>query len=361
MAEGRELANLTSGEVQLLFRIFEKLCGTIDQDSVRKGIGEDLLRLLKSDFLASFIWNQNESIFDRFVGLNVDNANIDRYLNYWQFHDPIESRLRERACSRVPRGTHMVAELISQKDLEKTEFFNEFLMRDNHHHGLNVHAYDGMNDIGDLRIWRTKARPEFTLHEVSLVDTILPYFRNALRNARILAEATSVGDFWQQLVENSAVGVFLFDSESRLIWQNQQACKIEEELTPYNKVHFRGLLDSIAVKKRLPTQHPSFSLSILQTISPIDSRPVSAVFASRADMRRIDADALKNKHLLTSREAEVCVLVCKGLTTREIGAVLKMSSNTVKTHLKRIFERMDVTTRSELVYRLLSEFLIASF
>ncbi len=50
---------------------------------------------------------------------------------------------------------------------------------------------------------------------------------------------------------------------------------------------------------------------------------------------------------LTPREIAVLELVAKGLSNREIGAVLRTSAGTVKTHLKRIFVKMGVTDRTE--------------
>jgi len=45
------LQSLSGGEVKLLFGIIEKLSASHDQDALRKDIANDLLRLLKSDFI----------------------------------------------------------------------------------------------------------------------------------------------------------------------------------------------------------------------------------------------------------------------------------------------------------------------
>jgi DNA-binding NarL/FixJ family response regulator len=49
---------------------------------------------------------------------------------------------------------------------------------------------------------------------------------------------------------------------------------------------------------------------------------------------------------LTRREREVLELVAQGLTNKEIAAALFITINTVKRHLKAIFEKLDVHTRS---------------
>ena len=57
------LQNLTAREVLLLFTIIEKLSQSQDQNALRISIADDLLCLLHSDFMASFIWNEEWQFF----------------------------------------------------------------------------------------------------------------------------------------------------------------------------------------------------------------------------------------------------------------------------------------------------------
>lgn len=50
---------------------------------------------------------------------------------------------------------------------------------------------------------------------------------------------------------------------------------------------------------------------------------------------------------LTARELEVLELASKGLTNREIAAVLRCSETTAKWHLKNIMKKLEVTDRTE--------------
>jgi two-component system, NarL family, response regulator len=50
---------------------------------------------------------------------------------------------------------------------------------------------------------------------------------------------------------------------------------------------------------------------------------------------------------LSTRELAVLELVARGLTNREIQTALSMAEGTVKNHLKRIFEKLEVTDRTE--------------
>lgn len=52
---------------------------------------------------------------------------------------------------------------------------------------------------------------------------------------------------------------------------------------------------------------------------------------------------------LTRREDEILELLGKGLTNRELGEVLGVSEDTVKTHLKSLFRKLHVSDRAEAV------------
>ena len=162
---------------QLLF-VTECLSHGLESAEIRSTLGEALLTLLDADYYASYVWNSIDRKFGEGVSLNMDERKLDEYENYYQFHDPITHKLQKRK-----RATH-VNEVINQKDLEKTEFYNDFLCHDGLHWGVNLYAFDGANNIGDIRIWRNKRRETFDSSSIKLLQMIHPHFTNSLRNMR---------------------------------------------------------------------------------------------------------------------------------------------------------------------------------
>ena len=55
------------------------------------------------------------------------------------------------------------------------------------------------------------------------------------------------------------------------------------------------------------------------------------------------------ENLLTSREEQVVALVADGLSNRNVAAELGLSEHTVKKYLFRIFEKLGISSRVELV------------
>ena len=60
-------------------------------------------------------------------------------------------------------------------------------------------------------------------------------------------------------------------------------------------------------------------------------------------------EARKSERGLTGREKEILVLVSKGCSNAEIGDILHLSPNTVKNHLKNLFEALGAADRAEAV------------
>jgi DNA-binding NarL/FixJ family response regulator len=57
----------------------------------------------------------------------------------------------------------------------------------------------------------------------------------------------------------------------------------------------------------------------------------------------------RGEKLLTAREEEVVALVAEGMGNREIAQAMKLSEHTIKKHLFRIFDKLGISTRVELV------------
>ncbi len=63
------------------------------------------------------------------------------------------------------------------------------------------------------------------------------------------------------------------------------------------------------------------------------------------------AENRQRENLLTPRELEVLTIMARGATNAEIATALVISPNTVKTHIKRIYEKLNATNRTEAAAR----------
>jgi DNA-binding CsgD family transcriptional regulator len=68
--------------------------------------------------------------------------------------------------------------------------------------------------------------------------------------------------------------------------------------------------------------------------------------------RTIDCDLLREIHGLTAAEASVTTALFRGLSIDEAASELSVTVNTVKTHLKHVFQKCEVRSQAELLQML---------
>src|SRR5437870_6440078 len=168
---------VSASESRFLARISGLLSEDLSERDVREAVGHHLLELLEADQYASFVWQDTTGRFEKAVYLNMDPANIAAYDRYYQQRDPITSKLQAR------REATLVTQVMPQRDLMRTEFFNDFLARDGLYWGVNAYSYFGGQNIGDVRIWRSRQRGNFDAHTLELLRLIEPAFTGALVRA----------------------------------------------------------------------------------------------------------------------------------------------------------------------------------
>ena len=175
---------VSAAESRVLSRIFGLLAEDLGEHDVREAVGHHLLELLQADYYASYVWQEKSGRFDKAAFLNMDPKNLAAYEAYFQYHDPITFKLQAR------REATLVTQVLPQRELMRTEFFNDFLARDGLHWGVNAYSYAGDRNIGDVRIWRSRRRDNFDGHTLELLRMIEPAFTGALvRAGGVLADA----------------------------------------------------------------------------------------------------------------------------------------------------------------------------
>ena len=238
---------LSASEQQALRGVFTLLardeCG---EREIRERLGHALLGLLRADQFASFVWDAERGGFGSRVAINMAPANLDTYAQWHQHHDPITFVLQSR------RRATRVTEVMPQRELMRTPFFNDFLARDGLHWGLNLHTFDGERALGDLRIWRRKERGDFGARETLMLDLIEPAFAGALLRARQRAQAPRIA------AQDSAASPWASLSAR----EQQVARAVREGLTdkdiarrmavgvPTVRTYLRRIFDKLGIERR---------------------------------------------------------------------------------------------------------------
>ena len=90
--------------------------------------------------------------------------------------------------------------------------------------------------------------------------------------------------------------------------------------------------------------------TLRQTIKQVVAgKSVLAPEVTEQVFRLVRSGQLDSANLLTEREVEVLRFLSRGLTTSQTGAEMFISENTVKTHIRHILEKLEVSNRAEAV------------
>jgi DNA-binding CsgD family transcriptional regulator len=86
-----------------------------------------------------------------------------------------------------------------------------------------------------------------------------------------------------------------------------------------------------------------------------ESADVAFVIEALASAPRMRLPAADGLNLLSKRECEVVQCLVQGLTNREIAERMGLSPHTVKNYLFRVFDKLGVSNRTELLFMTLSQ------
>lgn len=166
--------HLSASQTLVMTRVLDTLTQSLDADEMRLRVATSLAELLDADHFASYVWDEKTQRYGRGLGPSADSPHLRSYEQVFQFNDPITHRLRDR---RYPT---LVTQVMSQQELVRTEFFNEFLNSDGLYWGVNLFMHDGRTELGDMRIWRTRGKQNFDAGEIELLRMLYPAIVNAL-------------------------------------------------------------------------------------------------------------------------------------------------------------------------------------
>lgn len=119
----------------------------------------------------------------------------------------------------------------------------------------------------------------------------------------------------------------------------------------YAELSENGLLDSyhtvipVSMRERIIEQEPEESVA----------QPATSVDFSDGETLSQVCHYYSDNKILTKRETEILVLVLQGYKRKEIAEKLFITENTVKTHLSKIYGKLEVSNRDELSKRISKE------
>ena len=123
-------------------------------------------------------------------------------------------------------------------------------------------------------------------------------------------------------------------------------------LSAYDDLSYlRPLLDEAYAGFLLKTDTTQHLLEAIRSVAQGEDRWVSPTIRSRVVelQSQNDPAALLDNRGVTTREREVLALLARGLSNRHIAARLHVAENTVRSHVSRLYTKLDVSGRPEVI------------
>ncbi|MGH3994747.1 MAG: helix-turn-helix transcriptional regulator, partial [Pseudonocardiaceae bacterium] len=130
-----------------------------------------------------------------------------------------------------------------------------------------------------------------------------------------------------------------------------RSIELADALSPFDRARTELLYGEWLRRERRRMDarpHLRAALELFQqlAVSPWEERARAELRASGETARRRDPST---RDQLTPQELQIAHLVAEGMTNREIGAQLFLSPRTIDYHLRKVFTKLEIASRAELV------------
>lgn len=185
-----------------------------------------------------------------------------------------------------------------------------------------------------LGLHRNRRERDFSPREITLIELFLPHLARALHNIILTETIVSGLDIGLIIVGREGKALFINDAAKRILQGRPVSMILDPGIGP-NPSFFNTTTGIYRVLTRSVFQGETKAI-FLDPLPPRDH--------IHTQLTGFD---------LTARQEEIAMLVIQGYANREIAERLFIAEQTVKDHLRDVFEKMDICHRSELTAKAL--------
>nr|WP_298195868.1 LuxR C-terminal-related transcriptional regulator [Ferrovum sp.] len=239
---------------------------------------------------------------------------------------------------RHTNETARITDFVPAYRLQDTEYGGDFLPLTPCFYELGVIMGAQGDRVGALCLHRQKIDRDFSDREVQIINYLAPHMARAI-NCLQLLERLNAGGF------SSETGIVRMQADGE-VTMNEAARKISlENPGPFYPNLFK--------KSDALISEPSKSRYRIRTTSSNQGSEHILLFEPLPYTETLFQRLCRWD--FTDRQAEIVLKVIRGASNREIAMALSVSEQTIKEHLRNIFEKVKVRRRSELISIILSD------
>ena len=331
----------------------DSLYSSLDLERLLENYLGTVSRLIPAPSYALYLFDMGTGRPSRVAARGVGDRFLELYENEGRRCDPL---LRHLSRSREP---------VHEGVLYPEDEWDLHPMR----HVLSLHRLERVLEAplivhgqvaGTLNFARTGGEPRFGDDDLSMAERISRHTSLAIGHALAIGELRERSNLAEAVVQVAGSAILLTDLDGRLKFANHSAQDLllrgetNEALGRCLRSTLKANLDEIARQAHEATRHLYMPvrrpgrdgyLTLRSVRLPAESDVVATFLYQPGQL----PDFLHLTSILSTREVQVLELVAQGLENKQIANELTISLNTVKSHLKRMSAKMEVTSRAQLV------------
>ena len=316
----------------------------------------------------------------RLSSIGLSGTDDDYSLDMYRKNDRIHKLLVHPAGS-VIRGS----ELTPDKEFETSEFYIRFMKEHDLYFTGGMILENNFLKALTFGAIREKSAGEFSDEEMENLTVLSRHAYRALKVREVVEDRDASYRIRDNVADRVTAGIFTLDATGRVLMTNSEADALLSDndgvSIANDRLHFSSAVANDVLQSVLshdlerqaggvdtPTGNfgaarPSGQIPYWVTCMPATDtnslltahftglpQPRFLIFV-RDSARRwtISVDGLVSHYALTLREAQVVAELAAGATTAEICDTYGITSNTLKTHMKRVFDKIGVASQVDLV------------
>jgi DNA-binding CsgD family transcriptional regulator len=224
-----------------------------------------------------------------------------------------------------------------------------------------VFLHEGGLLFGVVGLERRAADPPFELDEVARLEALSPFVVSAARAQLAFDDVSREATALRALLPGSSTLLVLDRDGPSVLWaaNRERGVDWDADIAPHVRAIADATEQALAAKRRgdaLPTP-PALPFGTIAGVARLEGDPVFA--GARCAVVRVQSltkakDAAKPLEGLSRREREIARLLVAGYSGVNVAAIAGLSENTVRTYVRRLYAKLGVVSRAELVRTLVA-------
>jgi DNA-binding CsgD family transcriptional regulator len=248
-----------------------------------------------------------------------------------------------------------------------TDLYNLLWRKLDQHHCLHAPVVQNGRVIGLLCLYRPRPRQPFDSNEKALCTRLTPYIAHALLCSDKDIHYSDNGSLGMMIMDAEGAVLYLSEAAKHLLALTQdsllplQAPKQNNNVFPKLKQLCRNLKTIFQGKDAPPptffyTNAQGRFVFKAQWLDRLQQGFQRLIGITVEHQEPIKLKVLRSLHTLklSPTQKEVALLLTEGVSSKDIGERLHIKLTTVKDHIGKIFTKLDIHHRSELVPKLLA-------